>query len=262
VRKLVIAIGSAALLLTACGGGQPSSAGTSTTGSAPAKESGTLTVLAAASLTTSFNKIKADFESAHPGVTVKLTYDGSSTLVQQISNGVAADVFASADQANMDKVTKAGLNDGAPQLFARNKLEIAVPPSNPKNIAGFADLAKPGVVVVVCADAVPCGAAALKVEQATAVKITPASKETAVTGVLSKVESGDADAGLVYLTDVESAGSKVKGVPFPEADKAINDYPITVLKDAPQAALAKEFVDFVRGEQGRKELGAVGFQLP
>jgi molybdate transport system substrate-binding protein len=260
VRKLAVAIGSAALLLTACGGG-PTSAGTSTTTSAQ-KESGAITVLAAASLTTSFNKIKADFESAHPGVTVKLTYDGSSTLVQQITNGVAADVFASADQANMDKVTKASLNDGAPQLFARNKLEIAVPPGNPKHIASFADLAKPGVVVVVCADAVPCGAAALKVEAATGVKITPASKETAVTGVLSKVESGDADAGLVYLTDVNSAASLVEGVPFPEADKAINDYPITVLKNAPQSALAREFVEFVRGEHGRGELTAVGFQLP
>ena len=260
MRKLVVAIGSAALLLTACGGGQTSSS-PSTTSSAP-KESGTITVLAAASLTTSFNKIKADFESAHPGVTVKLTYDGSSTLVQQITNGAQADVFASADQANMDKVTKAGLNDGTPQLFARNKLEIAVPPSNPKNIAGLADLAKPGVVVVVCADAVPCGAAALKVEQAAGITITPASKETAVTGVLSKVESGDADAGLVYLTDVNSAGSKVKGVPFPEADKAVNDYPITLLKSAPQSALAKEFIEFVRGDQGRKQLGAVGFQLP
>ncbi|GAA3437959.1 molybdate ABC transporter substrate-binding protein [Kutzneria kofuensis] len=215
MRKLVVAVGSAALLLTACGGGQTSSPGTSTTSSSAAKESGTLTVLAAASLTTSFNKIKAEFEAAHPGVTVKVTYDGSSALVQQITNGAAADVFASADQANMAKVTKAGLNDGAPQLFARNKLEIAVPPDNPKNIAGFADLAKPGVVVVVCADAVPCGAAALKVEQATGITITPASKETAVTGVLSKVESGDADAGLVYLTDVNSAGSKVKGVPSP-----------------------------------------------
>jgi molybdate transport system substrate-binding protein len=261
VRKLVVAIGSAALLLTACGGGSSSAGSPSTTSSAP-QESGTLTVLAAASLTTSFNKLKTEFEAAHPGVTVKLTYDGSSTLVQQITNGAAADVFASADTANMTKVTKAGLAAGPPQLFARNKLEIAVPPDNPKNIAGFADLAKPGTIVVVCADAVPCGAAALKVEQAAGVTITPASKETAVTGVLSKVESGDADAGLVYITDVNSAGGKVKGIAFPEADKAINDYPITVLKNAPQAALAKEFIDFVRGDAGRRELGAVGFQIP
>lgn len=260
MRKLVVAIGSAALLLTACGGGSPSGS-PSTTSSAP-PESGTLTVLAAASLTTSFTKLKDEFQQAHPGVTVKITYDGSSTLVQQITNGVAADVFASADTTNMDKITKAGLNDGTPQLFARNKLEIAVPPNNPKNITGFADLAKPGTVVVVCADAVPCGAAALKVEKATGVTITPASKETAVTGVLSKVESGDADAGLVYITDVNSAGGKVKGIAFAEADKAINDYPITVLKNAPQAELAKEFVDFVRGDAGKKELGAVGFQLP
>lgn len=261
MRKLLVAIGSAAVLLTACGGSPSSSGSPSATSSAPA-ESGTLTVLAAASLTTSFTKLRDEFQQAHPGVTVKVTYDGSSTLVQQITNGVAADVFASADTANMDKVTKAGLNAGTPQLFARNKLEIAVPPNNPKHIAGFADLAKPGAVVVVCADAVPCGAAALKVEQATGVTITPASKETAVTGVLSKVESGDADAGLVYITDVNSAGGKVKGITFPEADKAINDYPITVLKNAPQPGLAKEFVDFVRGEAGKKELGAVGFQLP
>ncbi|EWM14319.1 molybdate ABC transporter substrate-binding protein [Kutzneria sp. 744] len=259
MRKLVVAIGSAALLLTACGGGQTAAA-PSTTSSAP-KESGTLTVLAAAS-GIPLQQDQGRLRVGHPGVTVKLTFDGSSTLVQQIANGAQADVFASADQANMDKVTKASLNDGTPQLFARNKLAIAVPPSNPKNIATFADLAKPGVVVVVCADAVPCGAAALKVEAATGVTISPASKETAVTGVLSKVESGDADAGLVYLTDVNSAGSKVKGVPFPEADKAINDYPITALRNAPQSALAKEFVEFVRGEQGRKELTAVGFQVP
>lgn len=262
MRKLVVAIGSAALLLTACGGGASSSGSSPTTTGSTASESGTLTVLAAASLTTSFTRLKDEFQAAHPGVTVKITYDGSSTLVQQIGNGAAADVFASADTANMDKITKAGLNDGPPQLFARNKLEIAVPPNNPKNIATFADLAKPGVVVVVCADAVPCGAAALKVEKATGVTITPASKETAVTGVLSKVESGDADAGLVYLTDVNSAGGKVKGIPFAEADRAVNDYPITVLKNAPQSKLAKEFVDFVRGDRGREALGAVGFQLP
>jgi molybdate transport system substrate-binding protein len=254
VRKLVVVIGSAALLLTACGG--------QSTTSATARQTGTLTVLAAASLTASFTTLKTQFQAAHPGVTVNITYDGSSTLVRQITNGAAADVFAAADQANMTKVVKAGLNSGSPQLFARNKLEIAVPPSNPKHIASFADLAKPGVVVVVCADQVPCGSAADAVEKATGITITPASKETAVTGVLSKVDSGDADAGLVYVTDVNSAGNKVKGIDFPEADKAINDYPIAVLKNAPQAALAKEFVDFVRGDAGREVLSGVGFQLP
>ncbi|AHH93936.1 molybdate ABC transporter substrate-binding protein [Kutzneria albida] len=259
MKRTIVLVCAAATLLAGCGGGASTGSGPSSTA---AQQTGTVTVLAAASLTASFNQLKTQFEAAHPGVTVKISYDGSAALVQQITNGVGADVFASADQANMDKVVKAGLNDGAPQVFARNKLEIAVPPANPKGIAGFADLAKPGVVLVVCADPVPCGAATKKVSQATGVTLHPASQETAVTTVLAKVQAGEADAGLVYVTDVNSAGSKVKGIPFPEADKAVNDYPITVLRNAPQSALAKQFVEFVRGGKGHEVLGKVGFETP
>lgn len=258
--KRSVVFACAALVLVAGCGSQTSPAGTSTTTSS--QPTGTITVLAAASLTKSFNDLKTQFEAAHPGVTVKITYDGSATLVQQITNGAAADVFASADQANMTKVVSAGLNDSAPQVFARNKLEIAVPPNNPKGIASFADLAKPGVILVVCADPVPCGAATKKIAQATGVTLHPASQETAVTGVLSKVQAGEADAGLVYVTDVNSAAGKVKGIPFAESDKAVNDYPITVLKNAPQSALAKQFVEFVRGSAGHAVLGKVGFETP
>jgi molybdate transport system substrate-binding protein len=260
MRKFVVAVIVASVVTAISGCGSSTTPGTTTTTSA--QPTGTITVLAAASLTKSFNDLKTRFEATHPGVTVKINYDGSATLVQQITNGAAADVFASADQANMTKVVSAGLNDSAPQVFARNKLEIAVPPNNPKGIASFADLAKPGVILVVCADPVPCGAATKKIEQATGVTLHPASQETAVTGVLSKVQAGEADAGLVYVTDVNSAGGKVKGIPFAESDKAVNEYPITVLKNAPQAVLAKQFVEFVHGSAGHQVLGKVGFETP
>lgn len=253
MKRLVVLVCTALALVAGC------ASPTTTTG---AQRTATLTVLAAASLTSSFNDLKTQFEAAHPGVTVRLTYDGSSTLAQQITNGVAADVFASADQANMDKVIKAALNNSPPLMFARNRLEIAVPPGNPRGITNFADLAKSGVVLVVCADQVPCGAAARKIEQATGITLHPVSKETAVTGVLSKVQAGEADAGLVYVTDVNSAGGKVKGVPFAESDQAVNDYPITVLKNTAEPALAEQFVEFVHGSAGRQALSKVGFEAP
>ncbi|TDQ04547.1 molybdate ABC transporter substrate-binding protein [Labedaea rhizosphaerae] len=223
---------------------------------------GQLIVLAAASLTESFGRLEKQFEAAHPGVDVKISFGGSSALVQQIVNGAPADVFASADQKNMDKLTQAGLNDGPPRVFAVNELEIAVAPGNPKKIASFADLAKDGTTVVVCAEQVPCGSATKKVEDATGTRLKPVSEEQDVKSVLNKVTSGEADAGLVYVTDVNSARGKVDGVAFPEAGKALNDYPIVAVKDAPQAALAREFVDFVLGDQGKAALTGAGFRLP
>ncbi|MDQ3788162.1 MAG: molybdate ABC transporter substrate-binding protein [Actinomycetota bacterium] len=254
MRKLVAAMTAAGLLMAGC---SPSGAGAS-------DETGarTLTVLAAASLTDSFTALEKRFEADHPGVDVKISFAGSSALVQQITNGAPADVFASADEKNMKKVTDAGLADGTPEVFATNRLTIAVPPDNPAGVASFADLAKEGVVVVVCAPQVPCGAATEKVEQATGVTIKPVSEEQDVKSVLNKVQTGEADAGLVYVTDVNSAGDKVKGIAFPEADEAVNSYPITVLKDAPQAELATEFVALVRGDTGRAELEKVGFVVP
>jgi molybdate transport system substrate-binding protein len=171
-------------------------------------------------------------------------------------------VFASADEANMKKVTDAGLASGTPVDFATNVLAIAVPPGNPAKITGWNDLAKPGVKVVVCAPQVPCGAATVKVEQSTGVTLHPVSEESAVTDVLGKVSSGEADAGIVYVTDVTGAGSSVESVPFPEAAGVVNTYPITVLKGAPNSKVADAFVEFVTGPEGQKVLSAAGFGKP
>ncbi|HVW41322.1 MAG TPA: molybdate ABC transporter substrate-binding protein [Amycolatopsis sp.] len=256
MKKIVAALAGLALLITGCGSG-------SSSGSSPAgTEQKTLTVFAAASLTESFNAIKPEFEAAHPGVTIKYNFAGSSALVQQITNGAPADVFASADQANMDKATQAGAINGTPAVFATNKLTIAVAPGNPKGIASFADLAKKGLTLVVCAPQVPCGSATQKVEKNTGVTLEPASEEQDVKQVLTKVESGDADAGLVYVTDAATAGGKVAQVQFPEAAQAINNYPIGVVKNAPQSDLAQQFVQFVLGPQGQAELTKVGFVAP
>ena len=219
-------------------------------------------MFAAASLTESFGVLKTEFEAAHPGVTVTFNFQGSATLVQQLSNGAKADVFASADQTNMDKATQAGVIDGTPTVFATNKLTIAVAPGNPKGIKTFADLTKAGLNVVVCATQVPCGSAAQKVEKNTSTTLKPVSEEQDVKQVLAKVESGDADAGLVYVTDAATANGKVEQVGFPEAAGAINNYPIGVVKGAPQADLAREFEQFVLSAQGKQELAKVGFGTP
>ena len=260
--RALAAIGAAtALLLTGCGGGSSGSSAAPAS-AAPAAAPKTLTVQAAASLTETFTALGKQFETDNPGVTVKFNFAGSSDLAQQIVNGAPADVFASASDATMKTVTDAKLTAAPPVIFAKNILEIATPPGNPKGIATFADLAKPGVKVVVCAPQVPCGAATQKVEQSTGTKLTPVSEEADVKSVLSKVESGDADAGLVYLTDVKSAGDKVTGVAFPEANTAPTNYPIAALKNAPQPDLANQFVTLVTGEQGQKTMEQAGFGQP
>ena len=257
-----------ALLVAGCGGGTSSSAppgGASSAPSAGAPAGGSttkLTVSAAASLTTAFGRLQEQFEAANPGVDVVFNYGGSSGLAQQIVNGAPVDVFAAANTATMDTVAKAGMVAGTPQIFVTNKLEIAVAPGNPKGITGFKDLARPDLKVVICAKQVPCGSSEKTVEAATGVQVKPVSEESDVTSVLTKVESGDADAGVVYVTDVKSAPGKVDGINFPETDKAINTYPIAVLKAATQPALATKWVDFVRGPDGRKVLEAAGFGSP
>lgn len=230
--------------------------------SAASPEQRTLTVLVAASLTESFGALEKKFEAEHAGVDVKLSFQGSSALAQQIINGGKADVFASADETNMKKVTDAGLGSGSAEIFATNQLAIAVAPGNPKRIASLADLATDGMVVVVCAPQVPCGSATQKVQKAAGVTIKPKSEEQDVKAVLTKVSAGEADAGLVYLTDINSAAGKVAKVDFPEAAQAINKYPIVALKDAPRSELAKAFVALVRGEAGKTELTKVGFRIP
>jgi molybdate transport system substrate-binding protein len=261
-RVLAAAVAGAALI-AGCGSGQ-APAGPAADGAVTAAPAGgtTLTVFAAASLKDSFTALGKQFETDNPGTRVTFNFAGSSDLAQQIVQGAPADVFAAASDATMKTVTDAGLAAAAPASFARNQLQIAVAPGNPKAIASFADLAEPELKVVVCAKGVPCGDAELKVEAATAIDVQPVSEEPDVKSTLSKVQSGDADAGLVYVTDVAAAKGAVEGVNFPEAAQAITNYPIAVVKDSKNAGLAEEFQTLVTGELGRKALQAAGFQVP
>lgn len=278
-RKHITALMAAGILaaaLAGCASGSPggaagsASADTAATGTAAtgtgtggtAKAAGNITVFAAASLKATFTKLAADFEANNPGTKITLNVAGSSDLVTQISQGAPADVFASADTKNMAKLSDAKLVDGTPSNFATNVLQIAVPPSNPASISSFADLAKPGVKVVVCAPQVPCGAATDAVEKATGATLTPVSEESSVTDVLGKVTSGEADAGLVYVTDVKTAGDKVKGIPFAESDKAVNTYPIATIGTSKNKDLAQAFIAAVTGDQGQKILNDAGFGTP
>lgn len=221
----------------------------------------TLTVFAAASLTKPFEQLEKTFEDAHPGVDVKLSFGGSSDLVAQITDGAAADVFASADTKNMDKLTSADLAAGTPAEFATNTLVIAVPPGNPGKVSGLADLAKDDLDVVVCAPEVPCGSASEQVAEKAGVRLAPDSEEQSVTDVLGKIEAGEGDAGLVYVTDVEAAGDKVEGLEFPEAAEVVNHYPIVAVKDSAHADLAQQWIDLVLGD-GQAVLTAAGFGPP
>lgn len=219
-------------------------------------------VFAAASLKTTFTAIGDQFNKDNPGAAVEFSFAGSSDLVTQLTQGAHADVFASADAKNMDKAAQAGLLAGPPANFASNTLTIVVAPGNPKGITTFQDLTKPGLDVVVCAPQVPCGSATQIVETKTGVRLTPVSEESSVTDVLNKVTSGQADAGLVYVTDAAGAGDKVLAVSFPEAAGAVNTYPIATLKQAGNSTLAGKFVDLVTGPAGQQILTKAGFGQP
>ncbi|MCZ7434830.1 molybdate ABC transporter substrate-binding protein [Micromonospora sp. WMMC241] len=240
--------------------------GTDEAGSAPSGSAsgvtGTVTVFAAASLTESFTTIGKDFEAANPGVKVTFNFAGSSALANQIDQGAPADVFASAAPKNMQSVVDAGNADGSPTTFVRNQLVIAVAKGNPKGVRALADLTRPGLKVAVCAEQVPCGAAATKALAAARVALTPVTLEQDVKGALSKVKLGEVDAALVYRTDARAAAADVDGVEFPESAEAINDYPIVVLKNAPNRTAAQAFVAYVRSDQGTSVLTAAGFQAP
>jgi molybdate transport system substrate-binding protein len=269
LRKNLTAIGAvlsgvlAAGLLAGCAGDQASK--NPAAGNAPPPPppgANELTVSAAASLTDVFTTLETTFEQQNPGVKVRLNYGGSSELAQQIVNGAPADVFAAANTSTMDQVSKAGLVAGQPTVFATNTLQIAVPPGDPKGIHSFQDLTRPDLKVVVCAAQVPCGSATEKVEKASGITLKPVSEEPDVRSVLSKVTTGDADAGVVYVTDVKSTGGKVQGVDFPQAAQAVNSYPIAVLKNAPHPDLATKWVELVTGPEGKKVLGDAGFGTP
>jgi molybdate transport system substrate-binding protein len=223
---------------------------------------GTVTVFAAASLTEAFTKIGKDFEAANPGTAVRFNFAGSAALATQINQGAPADVLASAAPANLKTVTDAGNGAGPATTFAKNQLVIAVPKGNPKGVKGLTDLTGPGVKVALCAEQVPCGAAATRVLATAGVKLTPVTLEQDVKAALSKVKLGEVDAALVYRTDARAAASAVDGIEFPESSGGVNDYPIVVLKGAPNKAGAEAFVAYVLSAKGRAVLTDAGFQAP
>lgn len=250
-RLLAAAVATAVLpgLLGACSAGAGDDAGGSRT----------LTVYAASSLNETFTALARRFEDEHPGVTVDLSFGGSSDLVAQIQEGAPADVFASADEANMAKLTDAGLEGGDPRVFAGNTLEIAVPPDNPAGIGSLADLGRPGLALVVCAPEVPCGAATATLAEQAGVTLSPVSEEQKVTDVLAKVSTGEADAGIVYVTDVLAAGDTVRGIEVPEGASVINRYPIATVAGSAHPRPAQEFVDLVLSQEGQRVLTRAGF---
>ena len=265
LTRLLAGAAVLSLALAGCASAAPSPAPSQTSAapetSAPPAET-TLTVFAAASLTKTFTELGKTFEAEHAGVTVSFNFAGSSDLVAQIQQGAPADVFASADEKNMTKATDESLIAGEPVIFATNVLSIAVPPDNPAKITGLADLAKDGVKLVICAPEVPCGAATVKVAEAAGLTLKPVSEEAKVTDVLAKVASGDADAGLVYATDVAGAEGKVLGIDFPESAGAVNKYPIGTLAGSANGDLAAEFVALVTGATGQQVLADAGFGKP
>lgn len=272
-RGALAGLGTAVLVaaLAACGtgtdagDGAASSDGATDAASTPAEER-TLTVLAAASLRDVFTDLAADFEAEHEGVTVALSFAGSSDLGDQILAGAPADVFASADERTMTRVVDAG-DASDPVAFATNTLTIVTPPGNPAGVETFADLARDDVKVVVCAPEVPCGGATDTVAEAAGVTIHRVSEEASVTDVLAKVTSGEADAGLVYVTDATLAGDAVDVVDVPETDAALNVYPIALVAASEgagpeQVEVARAWIDLVTGDAGQAALAAAGFGAP
>lgn len=223
---------------------------------------GDITVSAAASLTDTFTTLGEKFEAANPGSTVTFSFAGSSTLAQQILSGAPADVFASASPATMALVTDEGLVTDEPVVFVSNLLQIAVPAGNPADVTGLEDLTDEELIIALCAQEVPCGAASGKVFEAGGLTPAPDTYEKDVRATLTKVRLGEVDAALVYRTDVLVAGEEVEGIDFPEAGEVVNDYPIALLAEAPNAAGGTAFLEFVLSETGRGVLSEAGFELP
>lgn len=250
--------------LAACGSG--SSSGTATPGTIDTRAgrtlSGDINVFAAASLTDTFTALGDSFSAAHPDVTVVLNLAGSSALATQINQGAPGDLFAAASPATMQTAVDAGGAAGDPEVFARNSLQIAVPPGNPGGITALADLSDDDLTIALCAVEVPCGAAAATVFEAAGLTPAPDTLEQDVRAALTKVELGEVDAALVYTTDVLAAGDAVEGIRFPESEEAVSDYQIVVLAEAPNPDAAHAFVDHVRSEEGRRVLTDAGFDVP
>ena len=261
--RTVPALAAAALALSACTaqGTGPGTAG---------EDGEEVTVFAAASLTDVFEELAEEFHEQNPGVEIVFNFAGSSELAAQINSGAPADVFAAANTATMDQVVEGeGLDVGWADahgrngaVFATNTLQIAVPADDPAGVEGLDDLARDDVSAAFCAPEVPCGAATATALEAAGLDITPVTYEEDVRAVLTKVELGEVDAGLVYRTDIAAAGDAVTGISFPEADAAVNDYPIALLADAPAPGPSRAWIDFVLSEDGARALAAAGFGTP
>ncbi len=255
----------AALLLAACGGAGGDGGGAAVTPGATATPAGVqaeAVVYAAASLTEAFEELGTVFEAANPDATVTFNFAGSQQLATQIVEGAPAGVFASADQRQMDVVAEAGLVHGTPRAFTANLLEIAVEPGNPRGVDGVEDLADPGLAVVLAAPGVPAGQYAQELLDGAGVALTPASLEVDVRAVLSRVALGEADAGMVYRSDVAAREGEVEGVAIPEDRNVPASYPIAALTGAEEPAGAAAFVDLVLSAEGQAVLASHGFTAP
>jgi molybdate transport system substrate-binding protein len=258
-----VAAAASLALIAGCGSsaaGPASGSGSSAPASSGAV-SGTVTVFAAASLTETLTTLGRQFEAAHPGTTVKFNFGASSSLAENINQGAPADVFASASPKNMQQVVAAGgAHDST--TFANNVMQIAVPPDNPAHVAQLSDLANPEVKVALCQPQVPCGTVAAQVFRNANITVQPVTQGADVKSVLTTVELGEVDAGVVYKTDVQAAGTKVKGIEIPADQNASTSYPIAALTKAPNAAGASAFVDYVLSPAGEKVLEQAGFAAP
>jgi len=267
-RFALTAIALAAIAVAGCSSSTSSSpaSGSSSSpaaaaGSSPAAQTGTITVFAASSLKDTFTQLGKQFEAAHPGDTVKFSFGASSTLATQINSGAPADVFASASPKNMDQVVTPG-NASNPQNFAKNVMEVAVPPSNPAKVTSVNDLAKSSVKTALCQPQVPCGVVAAEVFKNAKITVKPVTLQPDVKSVLTQVELSNADAGVVYVTDVKAAGSKVMGVTIPADVNATTTYPIAALTHSQYPSIAQAFVAYVLSPTGEQVLTAVGFEQP
>lgn len=220
----------------------------------------TLTVLAAASLTEAFTAIAHDFESAHAGVTVNLSFESSSTLATQVVEGAAADVLATASPGSMQPVVDAGDADGQPRTFATNTVAIALPSGNPANVTTVSDVADPSVTVAVCVDTAPCGSVATEFFKKAGLSVTPVTEEVDVKSVLGKVVADEVDAGVVYNSDIVAAGDTIDSIPVPAKYIVSTDYLIATLKASTDSELAAEFVAAVQAPSGQQVLADAGFQ--
>ena len=251
-RRRVTGLLGVLLAMAAC-----SSEG-SDNGGTGSNEPQTVTVFAAASLTDAFDEIASEFTEVNANVEVEFNFLASSDLAAQIIEGAPADVFASADEANMTRITNEGLAED-PVVFGENRLAVAVPEGNPEGISSLTDLEDSELVIALCNEDCPAGRYAVEIFEVAGLTVEADSLEADVRGVLTRVGLGEADAGLVYVTDI-AADPAVEGIAIPDEDNVVASYPIAALEGAPSEAA--EFVDFVLSETGQQILSEFGFQLP